>query len=204
MSLPVDSAVVLAKVDASLPLWANLVVGLVGGGAIGGVVSALVQTGARRREDWRSRIIAASDEFSESYWTTYQGLSAVLDLNYARNGELLDNLPVKADESSMVDDAREPLGETLRRWSRLRLLFGAESRPTLEAREAYHGLRRCANNLQGEPDYPFTDAHDAHEHLKKSEEAHDRFAAAARQWAVKGTTRGPIRDRIRKKSDDDD
>jgi hypothetical protein len=69
---------------------------------------------------------------------------------------------------------------------RVELLFGSQSRARKEAVTATDELTNAFSEVEGEPDYPFSDAGRSYARLKKAQEAHARFTAAARAAATKG------------------
>ena len=187
--------------DETLPVWANVLLGIVGGGAIGGVVSTVLQSRSRTSEEWRERMLAAADDFAQSFWLAHQQLSAVLDLSYKIHGELMDEITLRDDEQEILSGAERLLGDVLLRLARVGLLFGEESAATAAAREARRRLRSVYNSLDPQPDYPMSDAHRAWNYLNEAETAHERFSSLARESAVRGSTKAK---RAQPPSDDDE
>lgn len=179
----------LVATGSTLSVWANLFVGFVGGGAVGGVVTTLMQSSSRRKEEWRIRMLAAADDYGQSFWLAYQQLSQVLDLSYKVHGELRDEIDLKDNELELLSEAKPLLREVLLRLSRVGLLFGGDSATSAAAREARGKLQSTYNALDPQPDYPMSDASRAYDYLNEAEAAHDRFSSLAREAAVRGSTK---------------
>lgn len=182
-------AAVLATGDATLPAWATVVIGLIGGGAIGGMVAALIQSNAHRKEEWRTRLLSSADEYVQRVWLGHDQLWRVLDLSYKIQGGVLgDEIEPSRAELEQLAEAEPLLRDVLLSLSRVGLLFGGSSTAAEAARKSRKALQSAYNAIDPQPDYPFSDTSRARDFLNEAEAANDRFAEAARKAAIAAKT----------------
>jgi hypothetical protein len=186
-----EISVLVAAGASTLPVWATVVIGLVGGGAVGGVVATLIQSNSARKEEWRTRLLSAADDYVQSFWLAHAQLWRLLDLSYKiQGGELRDEIDLGGAELDQLVEAEPLLRNVMLSLSRVALLFGGSSAAAEFARESRNKLRSAYNALDPQPDYPFADTSQARDFLNEAEKANDRFAGAARSAAITARTRG--------------
>jgi hypothetical protein len=184
-----QTALVAAN-SSALPVWANVVIGLVGGGAVGGIVTSLIQSRSKSKEEWRTRMLSVADDFAQGFWLAHAQLWSVLDLSYkVQGGQLNDEIDLSQGEHELLLEAAPLLRDVLLKLARIALLFGSESAAASAAGEARNKLRDSYNSLDPQPDYPFSDTSRAQDRLNESEHALERFSTAARSAAISARAR---------------
>jgi hypothetical protein len=171
----------------SIPAWVSILVAFVGSSLLGGLAGAWMQGRAHKREQWTTRLLTAADEFLESVLAAAQGLEDVLnDVWGSHGGELRDEIDLSPRQRDLLNTVDPLVTAASRDLARVHLLFGPESEAGKAARLAVAKLRRSFSDLQGEPDYPLSDAHRANEALSEARVAANSFVESARESAVKG------------------
>jgi hypothetical protein len=169
---------------ADVSPWLTPLLAVVGGGAVGSMLTTFWRTRFEREEAWRSRMLSAADDFATG---ALQALMKVESngawfwLSHEGDDSFLSPAEVDAmgEADRLVDEARARL-------ARVHLLYGASSETGRAASDLVSALRGGAKGLWGDPDGGGIDWNAADGGLQDGRSSLDAFVENARVAAVRG------------------
>jgi hypothetical protein len=169
---------------SSTPDWLTLLVAVIGGGAVGTLITTFWRVRHERAESWRSRLLDSADDFATGALQAFMKLEYMGDWlwrSHESGDPYLSPVETKAmqEADALVDQARARL-------ARVHLLYGSTSITGGCATAVINELRTISSSLWGDPDGGVLDFASADVAREAAREALDAFSASARAAAWKG------------------
>jgi hypothetical protein len=169
---------------ATTPTWATLVLAIIGGGAVGTVLTTFWRIRHERAEAWRTRLLDAADDF------TTGALQALMKLEYVNDwlwhSHEAGEGYLSEKEAAAMREADGLIQEARSRLARIQLLFGGKSDTGSSATAMIDELRAVSSALWPDPDTSIIEFQRASDALAGARDALADFVSAARRAAWMG------------------
>jgi hypothetical protein len=165
--------------------WLALVLAVIGGGAVGSLLTTYWRTRHERAEAWCSRLLDAADDFATG------ALQALMRLE--SNGDWLwlshegGVLGLSHDEREAMREADALIDQARSRIARVHLLYGTYSAAGASATHVIENLRTVSQAFWGDPDSELIDFSAASGAMDGVRDSLEKFGAEARNasWSAR-------------------
>jgi hypothetical protein len=165
----------------STSTWVTLVAAIVGGGAVGTVLTTFWRIKHERAEAWRSRLLDAADDFATGALEALMKLERMQDwLGFSHGG---DDHGLSKPQADALREADALVALARARLARVHLLFGSKSPSGTSAGALVDHLRSLSKAFWGDPEGGGIEWNDAEAALNAARASLDSFQEAARMAA---------------------